>query len=610
MGGAMENWGLVTYREVCIFCDEKTVSSTQKQRICSVVAHELAHQWFGNLVTMGWWDDLWLNEGFANWMQTYCTDFLHPEWNIWETYVAMEQQQALSLDGLRSSHPIQVPIAKAQEVEEVFDAISYCKGGSVVRMIYAVIGKEKFQEGLRAYFQKHRYSNTETSDLWAAWSASSGKAIDTMMGSWTSQMGFPVVKVLADPAEAGGDIELAQSWFLADGSSEPDDAKKTWTVPVLVGTDKGAAPVVFMEPTKQSKVSCTADLKSAEWVKLNFGQHTPTRVMYPAAMLRKLIKALPQLAAEDKIGLISDGFALSKAGLQDPMLLVELLRGFAGEMNDKVWSELGSKIGALDGVVRQGLDVATGDAFSAFAAKLVKPAFDQVGWDSAEGDSDNTKKLRSTLLSLVSKYLATDEAVSAEAMKRIEAFFNAPNDSAALNADIRPAVFSVAIKSGGEKMMNRLMDVHSSLEDAACKIHVYQAIADAPTTELRLKVLKWVNSDAVRAQDLIYTPTLMSRSGKAGAEDVFGWVQSDFDTIHARLGATSMILFSHVVRFSGAGFVTNERADEVLNFWKSKDKVYSVVSKAVDQTCEGIRANSQFVERLRASEVAKASSWA
>merc|ERR1719410_1854125 len=199
--GAMENWGLVTYREVALLCDEATVSATQKQRICTVITHELAHQWFGNLVTMEWWDDLWLNEGFANWMQTFAADQLHPEWDIWESYVGTEQQRALQLDALRSSHPIQVPIKEAHEVEEVFDAISYCKGGSVVRMIYAVLGQEKFQEGLRLYFDRHQYGNTDTTDLWKAWSDVSGKPIGNMMNSWTEQMGFPVLKVLQDPLE-------------------------------------------------------------------------------------------------------------------------------------------------------------------------------------------------------------------------------------------------------------------------------------------------------------------------------------------------------------------------------------------------------------------------
>merc|ERR1719327_2418277 len=286
--GAMENWGLVTYREVALLCDEATVSATQKKRICSVVTHELAHQWFGNLVTMGWWDDLWLNEGFANWMQTFAADALHPEWNIWESYVCTDQQNALTLDALRSSHPIQVPIAHAEEVEEVFDAISYAKGGSVVRMIFAVLGKEKFQEGLKLYFQKHQYSNTETKDLWDAWSEVSGKPINEMMSSWTNQMGFPVVKVVADPA-ANGDSEnlsLEQSWFLADGSREPADADKSWFIPIFAGSDGGPSPVSFMETSaKEGKVPCGCSAKTAAWVKLNFGQHVPIRVLYPAPML-------------------------------------------------------------------------------------------------------------------------------------------------------------------------------------------------------------------------------------------------------------------------------------------------------------------------------------
>ena len=155
--GAMENWGLVTYREVDMLIDKKTASSRQLQRVAEVVIHELAHQWFGNLVTMEWWEDLWLNEGFATWMETGVTHELYPAWSMWEQFITDMQGRALQLDALRSSHPIQVPIRKAEEVEQVFDAISYCKGGSVVRMVHAVVGEEAFVSGLRAYMKEFAY---------------------------------------------------------------------------------------------------------------------------------------------------------------------------------------------------------------------------------------------------------------------------------------------------------------------------------------------------------------------------------------------------------------------------------------------------------------------
>lgn len=609
--GAMENWGLITYREVALLCDEATVSATQKQRICTVITHELAHQWFGNLVTMAWWDDLWLNEGFANWMQTFAADKLHPEWHIWESYVGTEQQRALQLDALRSSHPIQVPIGRAEEVEEVFDAISYCKGGSVVRMIYAVLGEAKFQEGLRLYFERHQYNNTETTDLWKAWADASGKPIEMMMNSWTSQMGFPVLKLHADPSESGGELDVEQGWFLADGSVQPGDTDKTWFTPLIVGTDHGVAPVAFLEPpSKRQKITSAVD-PSASWAKLNFGQHVPIRVLYPSAMLAKLVKALPQLPPEDRIGLLSDCYALCKAGMMQPIEMVRLLEGFQGETNDKVWSELSGVLAGLDKVISLGLAPATSEAFTAFAARLVSPAFVAVGWDASPGESDNQKKLRSILIGAVSRFCYKDPAITAEATRRFHEWVAAPNQSGpgALSADIRPAVLSIAMKScASSELLDQLQASHDCLADAAARIHVYQALGQIESADLRTRVLEWALTEHVRSQDLIYIPSSMALSGKESAEAVFGWVQSSFAKISDRLGKTSMMLFSNIVRISGAGFVTTAKADEVMAFWKSTE-VGKLVDKAISQTCEGINSNARFVERLQCSEAAAPAAW-
>lgn len=610
--GAMENWGLVTYREVALLCDEKTVSATQKQRICTVITHELAHQWFGNLVTMGWWDDLWLNEGFANWMQTFAADKLHPEWHIWESYVGSEQQRALQLDALRSSHPIQVPIKHAEEVEEVFDAISYCKGGSVVRMIYAVLGEAKFQEGLRLYFQRHKFGNTETIDLWNAWSEASGKPIDKLMSSWTTQMGFPCLKVLKDPLEGGNDaeVEVEQSWFLADGSCEAGDDAKAWVAPVLIGSDKGQAPVVFMEPpAKKQKLSCGGCSQGASWLKLNLGQHVPVRVLYPPSMLGRLAKNVQALPAEDRIGLLADSFALAKAGALDPMHLVNLLQGFRSESNDKVWSELNAVLGGLDKVIRQGLSSETSSAFIDFAAKLVMPAFTQVGWDATDSDDDNKKKLRSTLVGSLARFCFRDPAVVSEAMQRFRAFLAAPADSSVLSADIRAAVLSIAVQSeGSEALFDQIMAAHDAVTDGAVRNHIYSALGDAPSAPLKKRVLDWVLSDNVRSQDLYHLPASMAMSGREGAEAVFNWVSQDYDRIYGRLGMTSMMLFQMIVRISGIGFVTAEKATEVQTFWKGK-QVYNLVAKSLSQTVEGINSNAKFVERLRGSEASGAAAW-
>jgi len=610
--GAMENWGLVTYREVCLLCDEKAVSAVQKQRICTVITHELAHQWFGNLVTMAWWDDLWLNEGFANWMQTFAADSLHPEWHIWESYVGTEQQRALQLDALRSSHPIQVPIGKAQEVEEVFDAVSYCKGGSIVRMIYAVLGQDSFQQGLKLYFARHKYGNTETKDLWQAWAEASGKPLPQMMGSWTEKMGFPVVKVLSDPLEAGSEaaeVECEQSWFLADGSQREGDEDKLWFVPMLIATDKGVAPVAFQEQ-KRARLPCGTVTPGASWLKLNFGQHMPLRVLYPASMISRLAANMPSLPAEDRIGLLTDTYALCKAGALAPELLVRLFGGFRQELNDKVWAQLSQCFDGLDRIVRMGLEPHVVTAFCGLAASLVRPAFAGVGWDAADTDDDNRKVLRTALATAVAKYCDTDAEVCAEAQRRCNAFIAAPSDTAVLSADVRTAVLTLAMQAEGcEATFDQLVKVHNAIDDGAVKQSIYQALGKSASSTLRKRGLEWALGHEVRAQDLIYLPMAVSNSGREGAEEVFEWVQKDYDRIYGRLGETSMMLFQNIVRISGAGFVTTEKAEAVRQFWESKS-VIEAVSKSLGQTIEAIEANGKFVERLRNSRFADKEFWA
>jgi aminopeptidase N len=604
----MENWGLVTYREVALLCDEKTVSATQKQRICTVITHELAHQWFGNLVTMAWWDDLWLNEGFANWMQTFAADSLHPEWNIWESYVGMEQQQALKLDSLRSSHPIQVPIGRAQEVEEVFDAISYCKGGSTVRMIYAVLGKEKFQEGLKLYFQRHQYGNTETHHLWQAWADASGKPLPDMMNSWTTKMGFPVLKVLADPFASGSfKADCEQSWFLADGSVLPGDEEKTWYLPVLIGGKNGA---MEMQIVREKKGTLNF-AKDATWAKLNFGQHVPMRVLYPSSMVERLAANMASVPAEDRIGLLSDAFALCKAGMQEPEQLIQLLSGFKGERNDKVWAELTASLSGLDGILRQTLDAPARKLWETFAEQLTVPAFLEVGWDTRGGDDDNTKKLRSTMAALMAKFCSAGADHMKAAGQKCEAFLAADTKdcNTVLSADVRAAVLTCAMKSNPcAELFDKLVANHNRTDDGTVRQHIYSAVGDAPDKALREKALAWALSDDVRAQDLIYLPMFVTRSGSEGAEECFQWIQLNYDTLYARLGATSMMLFQHFVRISGAGFVTEEKAQEVQKFWDSKS-VKDKIGKCLQQTVELIKTNAQFAKRVKASKLSDPEFW-
>jgi len=605
--GAMENWGLVTYREVDLLCDLETASVAQKQRICIVVTHELSHQWFGNLVTMAWWDDLWLNEGFANWMETFATDKLEPSWQLWETFVVDQQCRALELDGLRNSHAIQVPIERAEEVEEVFDAISYSKGGSVVRMIYALLGPEDFRKGLTTYFTRHAYGNTETSDLWQAWADVSGKPIADMMGSWVEKKGYPVLKVINDPLEddASIEVEVEQHLFVADGSQNPTDASMYWVVPVFAGSDSGGTPPVLMDKISQ-KISCPC-ARGASWLKLNFGQNVPMRVLYPASMLSRLAGAIQEgaFSAEDRAGLLCDAPALCAAGFQAPEVMVQLLERFGGEGNDKVWKQLSAVLRTIDRLMVQSMDMKVCEAFRRFAGELVDSAFHKVGWQSPTGESDNCKHLRGILVSLLAQFSANCSTVVAEGKSRCAAFFT---DRASLSADIRRGVFAISMQAEGfQEVYEPLISVHNSTDDAAIRMDIYAALAVAPSAALRARTLDWALKGDVRSQDLTNIPSFVAASGRDGAEAVWAWIRDNYDVIVARFGS-SVKLFGGLVQASGANFVTEERANEVEAFWTSKPECQAL-RRTIGQVAEGIRVRAKFLARMQASSLADAATW-
>mmetsp|Transcript_42665 Transcript_42665/g.96071 ORF Transcript_42665/g.96071 Transcript_42665/m.96071 type:complete len:685 (-) Transcript_42665:104-2158(-) len=603
--GAMENWGLITYREGALLCDESTVSATLKQRIATVITHELAHQWFGNLVTMQWWDDLWLNEGFANWSQTFAADSLFPEWNIWQSYVSQEQAQALLLDSLRSSHPIQVPIAHAKEVEEVFDAISYCKGGSVVRMIFRVLGLEKFQEGLQLYMNTHKYSNTETTDLWAAWEKVSGVEIGNMMKTWTGKMGYPLVKITGF-SESGGNmtLELEQQWFLADGSVEAADAEVSWVIPLITGTSDGASEVQMM---KEKKMTLTVPAKAGSWLKLNFGQHVPVRVQYPKELIDRLSKSVQDLAPEDRVGLLSDSFALCKAGLSDPADMVSLLLGLQAERNDNVWKEIKQSADALNARLQNLSDPAPSAAFKAQIARIMRPIFKEIGWETRPGDDDNTKTLRTVLTAMAGTYLAGDDEVKSTASQLYRRFEE--DVQKGISQDVRAPVLGIMVASGDKAQWERLRELHNANDEPILRRDIYSALSKSKDSKLKDTMLDWSLEDAVRSQDMVFLPIAVAASGEGGPQAVFDWLQRSFDRIYDRLGTTSMILFNHVVRCSGMGHASEDMATKVEQFWQSKPKIYEMTKKTVAQTVESVRTNSKFLSAIQKSSVSTSEYW-
>lgn len=606
--GAMENWGLVTYRDVDLLIDPLTASNSQKQRVCTVVCHELAHQWFGNLVTMQWWDDLWLNEGFASWAENWSANLLFPDYKMWDQFVTDHLSSALKLDGLQSSHPIQVPIQHAEEVEQVFDAISYCKGGSVVRMICAVLGMNNFQKGLANYMTKHAYGNTETFDLWQAWELVSGMPIQEMMASWTEQMGFPLVKVVKEDWQDDKVVlELEQSWFLADGSKIPEDGKnKVWSIPILVRTPAGIqADMVLM---RESKATVTIPLKSKDdWVKLNAGQEVPMRVQYTEEMLVRLSKAVENKSLAcpaDRVGLVMDAYALVKSNQKmTPEALIKLLSSYKQECDCVVWQGLSDALGGLETVLSE--DGAIHSNFVKFARELVMPLVDKVGWDSKPDDGHLTSILRGIMVSLMSTFCSDNDDIKYEAAKRCQAFLADPSDVQALPTDIKAPVFKIFLKNGAQKEYDQIKGYFYEAKDNAERKFVLNALGSIPDPKLKLATLDWTTSEEVKLQDFFYAMGSVGRSGKQGREVTWQYFQDHHERLSQMLEKASPSLMDAVIVCCAGSFIT--KADEIESFFEKHP--FPKNARKIAQMTENMNANQKFLETLQASGMSKEEFW-
>ena len=322
-----------------------------------VVGHELAHQWFGNLVTMDWWAELWLNEGFATFVGWMAVDNLFPEWKVWTQFVTNDYANGLSLDGLRSSHPIEVDVKSPSEINQIFDAISYSKGASVIRMLNAFLGQETFMNGVRLYLKKHAYSNATTLDLWSALKDASGVDISTLMYTWTRKMGYPMVSVVDEKYDASTKtmtLTLKQTRYIASGDlTAQEEADPTvWWVPLGIVTDSNpASPVSLILTEKEGKVSFPYIHSANAYYKINFGSTGFYRVNLSQPQLSKLgnviAKDLTAFGTTDKIGVLTDAFALAVAGYGSTTGALEIVKAYEQESEYNVLEEVAHVLGSI-----------------------------------------------------------------------------------------------------------------------------------------------------------------------------------------------------------------------------------------------------------------------
>jgi aminopeptidase 2 len=557
--GAMENWGLITYRIVDVLLDEKTSGASRKERIAETVQHELAHQWFGNLVTMDFWDGLWLNEGFATWMSWYSCNVFYPEWKVWQTYVIDNLQGALSLDSLRSSHPIEVPVKRADEINQIFDAISYSKGSSVLRMISKYLGEDVFLQGVRNYIKKHAYGNTETGDLWAALADASGKPVKSVMDVWTKNVGFPVISVSENPASSS--INVKQNRFLRTGDVKPEEDKVLYPCMLGLRTKDGIdEDTMLSEREKEFKVP---DL---DFYKLNADHSAIYRTSYSPERLSKLGKAARDglLSVEDRAGMIADSGALAASGYQKTSGMLSLLQGLDTESEFVVWNEILTRIGTLRAAWIFENDESKA-ALKAFQRSLVSSKAHELGWEFSEKDDHILQQFKALMFG--SAGMAEDPVVIKAAQDMFARF--AAGDISAIHPNIRGSVFTIVLKHGGVKEYEVVLDRFRNAPTSDEKTTALRCLGTAEDPELIKRTLGLAMGDEVKNQD-IYMPLGGLRNHPTGIETRWTWLKENWDEIFKRL-PPSLGMLGTVVQLTTSSFCTEAQLKDVKDFFDSKD---------------------------------------
>ncbi|EEP77622.1 aminopeptidase 2 [Uncinocarpus reesii 1704] len=583
--GAMENWGLITYRIVDVLYDQKTAGAATKERIAETVQHELAHQWFGNLVTMDFWDGLWLNEGFATWMSWYSCNKFYPEWKVWQSYVVNDLQQALSLDALRSSHPIEVPVKRADEINQIFDAISYSKGSAVLRMVSMYMGEEKFLEGIRLYLKRHAYGNTTTSDLWAALSQVSGKPIEAVMEVWTKKVGYPVVTVQEKPDQKV--ISIKQNRFLRTGDVKPEEDTTVYPVVLRLKSKKDVDETVMLTDREQ-------DLKLPEldFFKLNADHSSLFRTRYSPERLEKLGRDAKAglLSVEDRAGMIADAGVLAASGYQKTSGSLSLLQGFDNEPEFVVWNEILGRLGA----VRSAWifeDVQVRDALKTLQRKLTSSKSHELGWEFSENDGHVLQQFKALMFG--SAGAAGDQKVL-EAVKDMFSRFSS-GDYSAIHPNLRGSVFDLVLRNGGEKEYNVILDRYRNAPTSAEKNTALRSLGSAQQPELVQRTLDLSLSDEVKAQD-IYMPLAGLRVHPTSIIARWEWLKNNWEAVVKRLPPAFSMLGT-VVQLCTASLSTEEQLKDVQEFFKDKDQ--KGFDRSLEQSLDSIRAKAGWLRRDR-----------
>jgi aminopeptidase N len=583
--GAMENWGGITFNESVLLFDPERSSQRTKEYVYSILAHEVAHQWFGNLVTMAWWDDLWLNEGFATWMQTKATDHFNPAWQLWPR-VDRQKQEAMDVDARRTTHPIQQPVRDPAEAARAFDPITYAKAAAIIRMLEAYVGEGRFRDGVRRYMADHRFGNATTGDLWAGLEQASGLPIREVAARWIEQPGFPVIALRSECRNKQRRLGLSQARFTID---DPAAAPLRWPVPItFYGLGQESSPKTYLLKDSAGEVK---DGGCAAPVVLNTHNTGYYRVQYSPADREALLRQFSRLPADARLNLLADTWALVYADRTHAGDYLDLLDLSRKETDLAVWEQMLAAIAEIDRL-QQGLPGR--EQFREYARSLLRPINERLGWNGKPGEAETEALLRIAVLSTLGRL--GDQAVVAESRRRFAAFLAAENS---LSPNLRATVFGIVGRYADPAVYGQLHDLARKTASIEQKQLLYGAMAAAQDANLARQTLDLSLADELEPSQ---AASLVPKVAGDGEQPELAW---DFLKAHAPaiLGKVSSFGRFRFMQAMAGGFNDSAHAGDLIRFATDKlpPEVMPEIRKAADRI--------EFRDRLRQREAPYIDRW-
>ena len=571
--GAMENWGLITYRESCLLADPELTPESSRRFIATVIAHELSHQWFGNLVTMQWWNDLWLNESFANMMEYVAIDALHPEWRIWEDFATNEVTAALRRDSLDGVQSVQADVNHPDEISTLFDpAIVYAKGGRLLVMVRKLIGEEAFRAGLKSYFEKFAYKNTVGNDLWQELESASGQPIVNLMNAWISQPGLPVVSV----SNSHDAATLSQERFFI-GEHQPSDA--LWPIPLFANQPLD----VKILDQKETTVSIEKPLQ------LNCGLSAHFVTKYDESTREYLLKNITELPTLDKICILQDATILARAGFENSASLLPLALSLKTETNEKVF---GMAAGALT-ELRKFVDDndAARDSLKRISGEFARATFEELGWDEKDGESDDDRERRTTALSLM--MYSEDKEVLNEAKTRFD-----NNKLEDLPTEIRALIISANVRHfETPEMIENLFAAYKNTPSNDLQNDIAIGLTSTKNPETAEKILANIkDSNIIRPQDASRWFVYLIRT-RESRQIAWNWLKENWTWVEDTFGEDKS--YDDFIRYAATALLTPNELDDFRQFFEPMMDV-PALTRTIKLGITEISARVELIERDKA----------